>query len=189
MLESERLILRPWRPSDAEALYRCARSERVGPRAGWPVHTSVEMSAEVIRTVFSEPETWAVVRKGSAEPIGASVWCRPPRTTTRASLPASARSGIGWARSIGDEAMPPRLSDGSSSGAGRSSPSGGSGSRSAKRTGTPAGWRRSAAFPFSIRFRIRTAAACPYSVATSGKPAPRAGCRLNSLSLMIPPWR
>lgn len=69
-LETERLILRPWRLSDAGALYRYARSERVGPRAGWPVHTSVEMSAEVIRTVFSEPETWAVVPKGSDEPIG-----------------------------------------------------------------------------------------------------------------------
>lgn len=69
-LEAERLILRPWRLSDAGALYRYARSERVGPRAGWPVHTSVEMSAEVIRTVFSEPETWAVVLKGSDEPIG-----------------------------------------------------------------------------------------------------------------------
>lgn len=69
-LESARLLLRPWQLSDAPALFRHARNKHVGPIAGWPVHTSEEMSREVIRTVFNAPETYAVVLKTLGEPIG-----------------------------------------------------------------------------------------------------------------------
>ena len=41
MIETERLILRPWQESDAETLYTYARDPEVGPPAGWPPHTSV----------------------------------------------------------------------------------------------------------------------------------------------------
>lgn len=44
MLETERLLLRPWRESDAEDLYRYASDPNVGPIAGWPVHASIENS-------------------------------------------------------------------------------------------------------------------------------------------------
>ena len=70
ILNTERLILRPWEESDAEALYEYAQDERVGPVAGWPVHTSVENSREIIRTVLSAPDTFAVCRKGDPLPIG-----------------------------------------------------------------------------------------------------------------------
>lgn len=63
MLFTERLILRPWHGDDADALYELARDERVGPAAGWPPHRSVEESANVIRSVFSAPETYAVVSR------------------------------------------------------------------------------------------------------------------------------
>ena len=68
--ETERLQLRPWRESDAEALYRWASDPQVGPIAGWAPHASVEESRRIIRTLFSAPETYAVVPKGSDEPIG-----------------------------------------------------------------------------------------------------------------------
>lgn len=51
-LETQRLLLRPWAESDAEELYRYARDEKVGPVAGWPPHTSVENSLEIIRDVL-----------------------------------------------------------------------------------------------------------------------------------------
>ncbi len=70
MLETERIILRPWAEGDAEALYKYAKNPEVGPIAGWPVHTSVDNSREIIRTVLSEPETYAVVLKETGEPIG-----------------------------------------------------------------------------------------------------------------------
>ena len=59
-LFTERLILRPWNESDAESLYEYAKDDRVGPIAGWPVHTSVENSREIIKSVLSAPETYAV---------------------------------------------------------------------------------------------------------------------------------
>lgn len=68
--ETERLILRPWELSDAEALYEYASEPLVGPIAGWAVHTSVENSREIIKTVLSAPETYAVVPKGTQKPIG-----------------------------------------------------------------------------------------------------------------------
>lgn len=53
ILETERLILRPWKEDDAENLYKYARNPEVGPIAGWPVHTSVENSRE-IKTLSGE---------------------------------------------------------------------------------------------------------------------------------------
>ena len=38
--------------------------------AGWPVHTSIEDSAGVIKGVLSAPETDAVVLKETNEPVG-----------------------------------------------------------------------------------------------------------------------
>ena len=69
---TERLILRPWQESDAESLYKYARDPEIGPIAGWPPHTSVEDSLNVIRTVFSAPETYAVVLKETGEPVGSA---------------------------------------------------------------------------------------------------------------------
>ena len=70
ILETERLILRPWEESDAESLYEYAKDDRVGPIAGWPPHTSVENSREVIKNVFSAPETYAVCLKEDNRAIG-----------------------------------------------------------------------------------------------------------------------
>jgi len=70
MLETERLIMRPWQDSDAASLYKYASDDRVGPIAGWPVHQSEEESLEIIRTVFSHPEVYAVTLKEDNVAIG-----------------------------------------------------------------------------------------------------------------------
>lgn len=69
-IETERLILRPWEEGDAEALFKYASDPAIGPIAGWAPHTSVENSLEIIRTVFSAPDVYAVVLKSTGEPIG-----------------------------------------------------------------------------------------------------------------------
>lgn len=69
-LTTARLILRPWQESDAEALYKYAKHPAVGPIAGWPPHTSVDNSREIIRNILSAPETYAIVLKQTHEPIG-----------------------------------------------------------------------------------------------------------------------
>lgn len=63
MLETERLTLRPWQETDAEDLYAYAKDPEVGPAAGWPPHTSVENSRQIIQNVLSVPETYAVCLK------------------------------------------------------------------------------------------------------------------------------
>ena len=67
---TKRLILRAWCETDAEQLYRYAKDPEIGPPAGWPVHTSVEHSRDIIRTVLSAPETYAVCLKDDGKPIG-----------------------------------------------------------------------------------------------------------------------
>lgn len=69
MLETKRLILRPWQESDAQALYEYAKDPDIGLPAGWPPHTDVENSREIIRNVLSAKETYAVCLKDNI-PIG-----------------------------------------------------------------------------------------------------------------------
>ena len=71
-LETTRLILRPWQETDAQSLYNYAKDPTIGFMAGWPSHTSVEHSLDVIRTVFSSPETYAVILKTTGEPVGSA---------------------------------------------------------------------------------------------------------------------
>ena len=71
-METNRIILRPWRDNDAETLFKWASDPDVGPRAGWAPHQSVEESLEIIRTVFNDAlHTWAIELKETGQPIGA----------------------------------------------------------------------------------------------------------------------
>ena len=70
-METERLILRHWEENDAEALYEYARDPDVGPIAGWPPHKNIEESRNIIHTVFTGSEDYAVCRKEDNKAIGA----------------------------------------------------------------------------------------------------------------------
>lgn len=69
-IETERLILRPWLLTDNRDLYEYAKDPAVGPPAGWPPHTSVENSKEIIKTVLAVDETYAVCLKEDNKAIG-----------------------------------------------------------------------------------------------------------------------
>lgn len=69
-LETERLMLRPWRDEDAEDLYKYASDPRVGPSAGWSTHKDIAESHEVIKTVLGAKGTFAAVLKETGEAIG-----------------------------------------------------------------------------------------------------------------------
>ena len=70
ILETERLILRPWMESDADSLFQYASAAEVGPAAGWPAHTSPSNSLDIIRNVLSDPQTYAVVDRESGRAVG-----------------------------------------------------------------------------------------------------------------------
>lgn len=70
MLQTERLILRPWRESDAEAMFEYARDPEVGPPAGWPPHKDIEESRRIIRMFMQNTQTYAICLKEEDRPIG-----------------------------------------------------------------------------------------------------------------------
>jgi len=70
ILHTERLVLRPWTEADAEECFKYASDPRVGPICGWPPHTSVENTRQVIRDVLAVPETYAIVLKATGLPVG-----------------------------------------------------------------------------------------------------------------------
>ena len=85
---TDRLLLRSWTEADAEDLYRYAKDPQVGPAAGWPVHTSVENSREIIKNVLSEPETYAICLKEDGKAIG-SIGLMEPRCEAGAKTDAA----------------------------------------------------------------------------------------------------
>lgn len=70
-LKTERLVLRRWRESDVDSLFKYASDPDIGPKAGWPPHTDKDMSLDVIQNVFCGAECYAICEKGSDEAIGA----------------------------------------------------------------------------------------------------------------------
>ena len=69
-LETERLILREFRESDAEDLYEYARDPEVGPNAGWKPHESLDESRGVVKNFIQSGEVWAIEDKASHKVIG-----------------------------------------------------------------------------------------------------------------------
>ena len=74
ILETQRLILRPWKKNKADAreLYRYAKDERIGRNAGWRVHKDAAESLAIIRDILSTPGIFAVVPKETGLPVGAA---------------------------------------------------------------------------------------------------------------------
>ena len=76
LLETERLILRPFALEDADAMYRnWASDPAVTKYLIWPAHPSPEVSAEVLTDwteAYAKKDfyTWAIVPKILGEPIG-----------------------------------------------------------------------------------------------------------------------
>jgi len=70
ILTTERLILRPWKTEDALWLYELAKDPRIGPLAGWPVHTDIEYSRKIINEVLIARESYAVTLKENNKLVG-----------------------------------------------------------------------------------------------------------------------
>lgn len=103
---TERLVLRSWEISDAEKLFEYGSDVSVGPMAGWPPHTSVENSKEIIATVLSDALTYAIAFKDSPHDVIGSIGIR----LIKGSVPLSAEVGywIGvpfWGKGIVPEAL------------------------------------------------------------------------------------
>ena len=69
-LYTERLILRPWKEDDSKDLYEYAKSDLVGPNAGWPIHESEEKSKKIIQMFIKNNDTYAIELKSKKKVIG-----------------------------------------------------------------------------------------------------------------------
>lgn len=70
VLETERLILRAWTMDDVDDLYAYAKNPKIGPRVGWPPHTSRNVSEQIVKSWLDSTEVWAIEKKDSGKVIG-----------------------------------------------------------------------------------------------------------------------
>ena len=59
-LQTDRLILRPWKESDLEDFYEYAKVDGVGQMAGWLPHRDREESAKILQLFIGEKKTFAI---------------------------------------------------------------------------------------------------------------------------------
>lgn len=69
-LETERLILRPWRLDDLDDFYEYASQPGVGEMAGWQAHASQEESLKILKTFIHEKKTLVIEYKANHKAIG-----------------------------------------------------------------------------------------------------------------------
>ena len=70
ILETERLILRPWQESDVDDLYAYASVPDVGELAGWPAHKSLDESRERVQKFIEGKQVFALYHKQDKKVIG-----------------------------------------------------------------------------------------------------------------------
>ena len=69
-IETERLILRPWKKSDLDDFYEYASVDGVGQMAGWVPHENIEKSKLILDLFISEKKTFALELKENRKVIG-----------------------------------------------------------------------------------------------------------------------
>ena len=60
VIETERLILRPFRQTDLEDFYEYASVEGVGEMAGWKHHESIAESQSIMNSFISNDKVFAI---------------------------------------------------------------------------------------------------------------------------------
>ncbi|MBR0131086.1 MAG: GNAT family N-acetyltransferase, partial [Firmicutes bacterium] len=70
VLETERLILRPWKESDLQDFFEYASVDGVGQMAGWLPHESIEQSRDILSRFIAHKHTFALELKENGKVIG-----------------------------------------------------------------------------------------------------------------------
>ena len=69
-IETKRLRLRKWKLSDSKNMFEYAKSNLVGPHAGWPPHKTESKSKEIISMFIHDNDVLAVELKSENKVIG-----------------------------------------------------------------------------------------------------------------------
>jgi len=70
VLESERLILRPFCGSDLDGLFEYASVPGVGEMAGWSHHKSIDETERILRSFIEKDKTFAITERATGKLIG-----------------------------------------------------------------------------------------------------------------------
>ena len=109
-IETERLLLRPFRPEDAGAMYRnWASSEAVCRFLTWPPHADVHVTEQILAewcASYKDPASyqWAIVWKENGEPIGSIAAVETDDQTASASVGYCIGQDF-WGKGITAEAL------------------------------------------------------------------------------------
>ncbi len=60
ILETERLLLRPWKMEDLSVLHELTKDPDVGPNAGWPPHLTMEESEKFLKESLQNPNIFCI---------------------------------------------------------------------------------------------------------------------------------
>ena len=70
LLETTRLVLRDWQQSDLNDFFAYASKPNIGPAAGWPAHTCIATTQQILDSFIKGQEVWAITDKQSHRVIG-----------------------------------------------------------------------------------------------------------------------
>lgn len=70
IIETKRLILRPFQLSDVDDFYEYASVDGVGEMAGWHHHESIDKTQEILNGFINEDKVFAIVFKENNKVIG-----------------------------------------------------------------------------------------------------------------------
>lgn len=70
VLETQRLILRPFEMDDFHDFYEYCKNINIGPSAGWEPHKDKELSLNILQTFIENDEVRAIVFKENNKVIG-----------------------------------------------------------------------------------------------------------------------
>lgn len=107
VIETKRLVLRPFARGDVDDLYEYAKNPQVGYYAGWKPHESKRESREVLNTVFLDQENvWAIVWRSTDKVIGSiGLVSDPKRENAHVRMLGYAVGENYWDRGIMTEAV------------------------------------------------------------------------------------
>jgi putative acetyltransferase len=101
ILETNRLILRPFQITDLDDLYEYAKNPNVGPKAGWKPHESKDDSFVIINIFIESNEVWALVDKDTKKVIGSVGLHKDPfRTSDDAKMLGYVLAEEYWGRGL-----------------------------------------------------------------------------------------
>ena len=69
-IETDRMILRPWKETDLDDFFEYARVDGVGQMCGWLPHETPEQSRQILDMFIAEKKTLALELKESGKVIG-----------------------------------------------------------------------------------------------------------------------